>query len=77
MGRGQKSESVDRYRALQACCEIEQDLQKAEELHERITTRRMGTEMATSSIAIGADIRRVEGVCVPRVEWLWAVLREE
>lgn len=58
----QKSESSDRCRAQWTCCEINHDTVNAEGLHESIATWRMGADMSTSSLAIGAGM--------PRAEWL-------
>lgn len=54
-----KSESSDRYRTQRASGEISQDKQKEGGLHERVASRNVNIEMSTSSLLIGAYMRRV------------------
>lgn len=53
------SESSYRYETQRSCSEMNQDAPKVESLQEKITTRRMSTEISTSTLAIGANMRRV------------------
>lgn len=55
-----KSGISDGHHTLRACGEINQDTAKAEGLHEKVSTRKMSSEILTSSLALEAHMRRVE-----------------
>lgn len=62
----QKTENSDHYRAQRFGGETNQDTLKVEGLHEGVTTKRICTEMSTSSFAIGPYIHCIENVRASR-----------
>lgn len=46
--------------------ELNQDTPKVKGMHERVTARKMSTEISTSSLLIGSYMRRVEDMVVTR-----------